>query len=49
MTNRRAFYVVISLLASMVLGVGAVAWLQGLRGEIGIYKLFPLLGILAWL
>jgi len=48
-TNRRAFYVVISLLASMVLGVGAVAWLQGLRGEIGIYKLFPLLGILAWL
>ena len=49
MINRRALYWTVSALTVFVVGAGGLAWQQGLRGSLGIYELFPLLGMLAWL
>lgn len=46
--NRTALYLGTSLLATLVLGTCAFAWWQGVRGEVGRYELFPLLGLMAW-
>lgn len=44
----RKFYVVIGVLTAAVLGLVLAAWLSGLHGRIGIYDLFPILGLMAW-
>ena len=48
MTNRHALHLTVSTLTVFVVGLAVLAWLQGLHGKIGVYELFPLLGILAW-
>lgn len=49
MTNRNALYTTAGALTSIVIGVAIVAWLQGIHGKVGVYELFPLLGVVAWL
>lgn len=46
--NRRVLYIATGFLTTVVLGVVLVAWTTGLRGGIGRYDLFPLLGLVAW-
>ncbi len=50
MTNKTALYLVTGMLTFAVLGLAALAWLQGIRGDdLSLYALFPLLGMAAWL
>ncbi len=48
MTNKTALFIAIGVLTSVVIGLAALAWVQGVRGELTPYVLFPLLGIVAW-
>lgn len=46
--SHRTLYLATALLTTLVLGLSFLAWLQGVRGNVGRYEFFPLLGLMAF-
>ncbi len=46
--QRTTLHLSTALLTTLILGLSILAWAQGLRGDLGKYDLFPLLGLLAF-
>ena len=46
--RHRTLYLTTALLTTLVLGLSCLAWSQGVRGDVGRYEFFPLLGLMAF-
>lgn len=46
--NRSALYIATAALTTLVVGLCGLAWAQSIRGDVGRYDMFALLGLLAW-